>query len=503
MPLKGLKSTEWTELRATGYIIEAAPKSASLVLLISGSYSRLWIDRVQLSKAESAGPKPALENGSSGEFTLKLDASRPGESVLSTASGNTLRFEPRILTNGDRELSESGFWSIGARDKNDVVFQAALPSQGSVATVDLRAEACAVEYLAEPGLRVQYGLRNVQAASLALDLVFQLPENSTVTVADLRGTPLTLNLAEYHGFPYSTVTEIALEAAGICVSFPRGAVVWFDQSRKGQLVVTVRGSNEGRRGEMVCDVFPHCVSFARVFTRLQAEGAEFEQRSLNSAALARYEYIAANAPASLPLLASVKDRIKKLKQLREELYVEATADYSVAKDARTLLSIEKAQRSIGKFQSQFPGDPEVAALDKLVRELEAWRAALRPTRPPEEAARANILAENFYKKAAQYNQEGHVLLALTLLENVLKDYTDTPSYKPAQGLYDTIQKDLKDPAKRDAAIDKELASIDKSCDDGDWSSAMEKCQNLFKRFPDTTRNRDIMKRVRRIEERFG
>ena len=121
-------------------------------------------------------------------------------------------------------------------------------------------------------------------------------------MADLRGTPLTLSLGEYHGFPYSTVTEIALESAGICVSFPRGAVVWFDQSRKGLLVATVRGANEGRRGEVSCDVYPHCVSYARLFARVMGEAAEFEQRSLNSAALARYEYIVANAPASLPLV---------------------------------------------------------------------------------------------------------------------------------------------------------------------------------------------------------
>ncbi|CAG0976917.1 FHA domain-containing protein FhaB [Planctomycetaceae bacterium] len=503
MPLKGLGSKDWTEIRGTGYVLEATTQPSSVVLLISGSYSRLWIDRVQLSRSGQAGPKPTLDNGQSGDFTLKLDASRPGEAVLGTAAGNSLRFAPRVLTNGDRQLSENGFWAIGARDKSDVAFLAALPSQGGVATLDLHAEPCAVDYIVEPGLLVKYSLRNAQAASLAVDLVFPLSENASVTVADLRGTPLTLSLAEFHGFPYSTVTEIAMESAGICVSFPRGVVVWFDREKKNQLSVTVRSANESRRGELECAIYPHCVSNARLFARLMNEASEFEQRLLNSAALARYEHIVANAPKTLPLAVTAGERVKKLKQARDDLYTEALADYSVAKDVRTLLAIEKAQRSIGKFQSQFPGDAEVSPLEKLTRELEEWRKAVQPTRPPEEAAKANLMAENFLRNAQKYNEQGHMLLALTMLENVLKDYGDTPSYKAARELYDQIRKDLLDAGKRDVIIDKELAAIDKACDDGNWDVAMEKCQELFKRFPDTPRNRDIMKRVRRIEERFG
>ncbi len=503
LPLKDVSSTAWTEVRATGYVLESPSQPATIVILISGSYSRLWIDRVQLAKAAQAGVKPGLENGQSGDFTLKLDASRPGETVLGTAAGQSLRFAPRILTQGDRQLSENGFWSIGARDKSDVVFQAALPSQGGIATLDLHAEPCAVDYIAEPGLMIKYSLRNVQAVSLAMELVFPLPDTARVTVADLRGTPLTMSLAEFHSFPYSTVTEIALEEAGLCVSFPRGVVAWFDREKKGVLRVTVRSASDARRGELECAVYPHCVSNARLFARLMIEASEFEQRQLNSAALVRYEYIIAHAPKTLPLATTAGERVKRLKQLRDDLHTEALADYSVAKDVRTLLAIEKAQRSIGKFQNQFPGDTEVSALDKLARELEEWRVAVQPTRPPEEAAKANITAESFLRNAQKYHEQGHVLLALTMLENVIKDYSDTPSFKPARELYDQIRKDLQDATKRDAIIDKELAAIDKACDDGNWDVAMDKCQELFKRFPDTTRNRDIMKRVRRIEERFG
>lgn len=502
LPLKGLTSSNWTQIHAMGYVLDAPGDESTLVLLISGSFTRLWLDRVQLAAASQPGPKPVLENGRSGDFTLKLDASRPGEAILSNAAGNNLRFVPRVLTSGDRQLSENGFWSIGARDKSDVVFQAALPSQGTVATLDLHAEPCAVDYIVEPGLMVRYALRNALSGSLAVDLQFTLPEDAAVTVADLRGTPLTLNLAEYHGFPYSTVTEIALESLGICVSFRRGAVIWVDREKKGQLVVTARSANEAHRGELECAIYPHCVSNARLFARLMSEAAEFEQRSLNSAALNRYEYVVATAPTTLPLVATARDRIKKLKQLRDELHTEALADYEVAKDVRTLLAIEKAQRSIGKFQSQFPGDAEVAALDKLAREMEEWRNAIRPTRPPEEMAKATLRAEQFLQAARAYFDQGHVLLALTMLENVLKDYADTASYKPAREMHDKIMADMGDAAKRDAIIDKELAEIDKACDAGEWATAMEKCQDLFKRFPDTPRNRDIMKRMRRVEERF-
>ncbi len=40
-----------TEIRGTGYVLEAPTQPSSVVLLISGSYSRLWIDRVQLSRS--------------------------------------------------------------------------------------------------------------------------------------------------------------------------------------------------------------------------------------------------------------------------------------------------------------------------------------------------------------------------------------------------------------------------------------------------------------------
>lgn len=503
LPLKGVSSADWTEMKASGYVLGTPAANANLVLLLSGSYTRLWIDRVQVARSKQAAAKPVLESGQSGEFTLKLDASRPGESVLATSAAQEMRLVPRVLTQGDRQLSESGFWSIGARDKSDVVFQAAIPSMGAVATLDLHAEPAAVEYFDDPGLRVKFKLRNTQETSLAVDFVFSVADDAKITVADMRGTPLTLNLSEYHGFPYSTVTEIAHESARICVSFPRGVVVWVDRERKGRLVVTARSSDESRRSEVECVFFPICVSNARLFARLFNEAVEFERRPLYSAAIARFEAIVAQAPKTLPCYAKAEERLKRLRQIREELYVEALADYAVAKDVRTLLAIEKAQRSIGKFQSQFPGDSEVSALEKLARELEEWRNAVRPTRPPEELAKANIMAENFLRAARRYQEQGHILLALAMLENVLKDYTDTTSYKASRELYDAIVRDMNDASKRDAVIDRELAEVDRLCDSGEWAAAMDKCQELFKRFPDTPRNRDIMKRIRRIEERFG
>jgi len=501
--LKDLSQTAWKEIRATGILTQASPKLAKLAILISGSFTRLWIDRVQLTKVEQPGAVAAsLSATTSGDLTLTCDAARPGETVLLNANGNKLRFTPRVLTSNDRELSEPGFWAVGAQDKSSVVFQAALPSRGSVAALDLHPELCASEHLAEPGLRVQYLLhKNFESDTLALDVQFS-PGTSTVTISDMRGTPLTVNLAEFHGFPYSTVTEVAVESQGLCVVFPRGAVLWLDQSRKGMLVATVRAAQEARRNEVVCDVYPRSVSTARLFARLVSQAESFDSRELFSAALARYEYILANAPAGLPCAAGVKDRIAKIRIRRDELFGLVKTAYAEAKDTRTADSIELAQRNLNKFVAEFPGDAEVSKLESWVKDLSDWRAAIKSTRPPEEAAKATLDADGFLRRAKDYQKQGHTLLALALLENILQDYKDTPSFLPAKTLHDEIMNEIQDPAKRDEVIDRELAIIDKASDDGDWAAAMERCQNLFKRFPDTSRNRDIMKRVRRIEERF-
>lgn len=500
-PLKGLSSQTWTEVKATGTVLES-PKGARLVLLIAGSFARLWLDRVSVSRASDAAPAP-LEALSSGDLKLTHDRSRTGECVISHANTHQLRVVPRVLAPNDRQLSESGFWTIGARDKRDLAFLAALPSRGIVSTVDFRPEPCAVQYLQEPGIRITYGLRNdVQGASLAANIEIALTDQAVVTVADLRGTPLTLSLADFHGFPYSTVTEISIERQGLCVAFPRGAVLWLDQTRKNVLVATVRSSHETKRHEVSLDVYPHSLAHARLYARLLREAEEFDSRSLFSAALARYTYLLEKAPSTLAGLDAVKERVTRIKTRRDELHAEAQTAYAVAKDTRTLLAIDQAQRAVGKFLAEFPGDAEAAGFEKLSRELSDWRAAIRVTRPPEEAAKANLYAESFLRAAKDHEKNGHVLLALAFLENITRDYQDTSSFKEATEIYTRLTRDLQDPAKRDAAIDRELSEIDKACDAGDWSGAMERCQALFKRFPDTPRNRDIMKRVRRIEERF-
>ncbi|KAA0216401.1 FHA domain-containing protein [bacterium] len=500
-PLKGLSSQTWTEVKATGTVLES-PKGARFVLLVAGSFAKLWLDRISVSRI-SEGTAAPLEAVSSGALKLTHDRSRTGECVVSNGSGHSLRIVPRVLAPNDRQLSEAGFWTIGARDKRDLALLAALPSRGMVSTVDFRAEPCAVQYLQEPGIRVTYVLRNdVQGATLAANLEFALSEQAVVTVADLRGTPLMLSLGDFHGFPYSTVTEISIERQGLCVAFPRGAVLWLDQSRKNVLVATVRSSHETKRLEVSLDVYPHSLAHARLYARLLREAEEFDSRSWFSAALARYTYLLENAPDTMAGLDAVKDRVTRIKTRRDELHAEAQTAYAVAKDTRTLLAIDQAQRAVGKFLAEFPGDAEASGFEKFSRELSEWRAAIRVTRPPEEAAKANLYAESFLRAAREHEKNGHVLLALAFLENITRDYQDTSSFKEATEMYTRLTRDLQDPAKRDAAIDRELAEIDKACDAGDWSGAMERCQALFKRFPDTPRNRDIMKRIRRIEERF-
>jgi hypothetical protein len=62
---------------------------------------------------------------------------------------------------------------------------------------------------------------------------------------------------------------------------------------------------------------------------------------------------------------------------------------------------------------------------------------------------------------------------------------------------------MSDPVARDQAIDKELVGIDEDIKFKDYKRARDRCIALFKRFPDTPRNRDIMKRLRKVEDAFG
>ncbi|MCC6573424.1 MAG: FHA domain-containing protein [Planctomycetes bacterium] len=496
-----LGPAEWTQVRALGLMLLAPAPESRLTLQVSGQFNKLWIDRVVIEAGPVVAEKPGAVSG--GEYKLELDASRPGLTRVLLGETQVLTIMPRIIaTSTDRDIAEPEFWSCAAVDSRSYTFMAALPSKGVAEAVDISGETRTNSYFADAGLGLKAGMRRGAGdASLALEIVAPLAAENEILVADRAGAMLKVNLAEFHIVPYSTISEVTILPNGPCLSFPRGVVAWFDLARPGKLGVTVRASGM-TRSEAALEIYPRSVAEARIFARVLQEAQEFEKLDLFSAALARYQYVADNAPAALSSPLAARARIAEIGRIRDRMRKEVDAAYDAAAAQKTPVKLEAALARAQAFIGNFSADADVKAVQQKIDQLQQWKTTAAPVRPPKELQIAIGIAKGFYEAAVEQHKTGHVLFALLLLDNVIRDYSDTPYYKDAIKLFNEINAPLNDAAKRDAAIDSELKAIDVLCDRNDWNGALERCRALFKRFPDTPRNRDIMVRMHKIEAKF-
>ncbi|MCC6464232.1 MAG: FHA domain-containing protein [Planctomycetes bacterium] len=504
--LPDVKIGQWTEVAVPGVLPGELPSHGRLRVLVSGNFGKLWLDRIELRKAADDTVVLPFSAVDAGGMKLRLDSRRPGRVSVGGQTGSAVTMEPRLVSFENRTVSEPDLWCIGSLEPDAVAFRAMMAGRGEIRGVELRAAAARNEYFSERGLRLDWRLSERGGASLALDLTIPLTDESTVMVADRRGAPLVVERSQQHAYPYATISELTVSDAGFSLAFPAGVVAWFDLSSPGVLVVTVRAALESARDSLGVDVHARPLMFARLYDRMFKEGERLWQARHCSAAEVRFNYLTSPSAVhrDLAVVGKARDRLIEIAAARINLRETADKAWQEVSGTRSRRTIEEALAAVLRYIAEFPGDEEtVRELNKRREQLEDWAAeAAIQKRTPEQQKEAEGVARAYYDAADAKHKEGNVLLALVMLENILREYADTTAFREAKVLYDQINKDLADPAKRDAVINAELARIDEDIKFEDYAHAREKCLKLFRRFPDTPRNRDIMQRLRRIESAF-
>jgi hypothetical protein len=163
-----------------------------------------------------------------------------------------------------------------------------------------------------------------------------------------------------------------------------------------------------------------------------------------------------------------------------------------------------AERSVRRYLATWRGEEDADEVERKYTRIDIWRGELEALkRTPEEKKQAVAIAQSLWAGAEAKYDAGDLLASLMLVENLVKVYAGTSVHRKAVVLYEEIQQKMADPVARDQAIDKELVGIDEDIKFKDYKRARDRCIALFKRFPDTPRNRDIMKRLRKVEDAFG
>lgn len=503
--LLDVKVGQWTEYPLAGVLVGESPTSGRVRLMLSGNFTRIWLDRLELGKGGGDKPQTPFASLAQAELKPAFGRNLAAEVVVTNARDLQASFAPRLLAVDNRSLSEPDLWCVDHSTGASTRLRALLPLRGETRDAELRAEARKSDYFPEAGLRLTWKLAERGASNFALEVQLPLPEGASIVVADRLGAPLVVDRAAVHAYPYATLSELAVNDTDFTLCFPQGAVVWLDFSRRGTLGLILRSSPENARDGFMVDIFSKPMMFARLYDRLYKEGERlFEVRNY-AAAEARYSWLTASTRAQrdLPVVGRAAARIKDIAEQRSKAKERVDAAWKALDAGRSRAALETCEGALEQYLREFRADEVCADLREKLDQVRKWlKEAAATRRPPDQQKEAEAFARSFYEDAKAKQKEGNLLLALLLAENVLRDYADTAAYRDAQALYDEIQKTLADPAARDKHIDAALAKIDEEIKFENYPLARKLCNELFKRFPDTPRNREIMLRVRKIDQAF-
>ena len=501
----GIRGTEWAQFTMTGTTLAPLPESANLRLMVAGGYSRLWIDRVDLTSTAEKRTTEPFSGLDSPNLKPGFNPTKPAQVEVVNNSGRTVRFQPKLLAHDNEHLSEQDLWAVNKVTSDSVTYAALMAGRGDAAAVKFQIESYDNGYFSEHGLRLDWALTQGGGSTLAVDVVLPRPPELTITVVDRRGYYLSLDQDAIHAYAYSTISEFMVDGTGISVSFPRGAVVWFDLSRAGVLTATIRAAQETNRKGITIELNSRPLVFARLYQRLYDEAMRLMDADHYSAARERFLYLTSGArpDSDLPVIAKASERLNEIELHLAAMQKKVESAWEKASSTRGRVALIDAKSLVLQYIAEFPSEDDIAEMNKRLDDIEAWLAEVNTgKRTPAEMAEAEATAKSLYEAAEVSDQEGNVLLALVMLENIMKDYSDTSQYLNAQALYDKITEKLEDPAEQNRIIDEELAGIDEDIKFADWERGRNRCLALFKRFPNTERNRDIMKRLRIIENAF-
>ncbi|MBX3460782.1 MAG: FHA domain-containing protein [Planctomycetes bacterium] len=500
----GLRGGEWSKIEFDGRIVAPLPANGTYRLLVSGNFSVLWIDRLEISKLTDSTEKP-FRRVTEAEVTLRLDDDLPVQSLVENGR-NAARFTPRLLAHGNEGVSDHDLWAVQSLDGERVVYNAMLARNGDAASVELHAATRPAVYFQSNGVALTWSLRKGNSAdSLAVEIELPLPPGADIAVSDRRGMPLIVTREHIHTFAYSTISEVMVNDTDLAVSFPEGAVVWFDISRPGRLIVVVRAALGDTRRSMRAVVYNRPLMFARQYEALYDEARRMWEAGHGSAAKTRLLWLLApNRPhRELGVISRARDLMEKLQGARIDLVEDVEQAWQIAERTQTGPSVEAAIEMVRRYTDTWPGEADIPEMEARLKRLNAWKVEIDARkRSPADMQKAEAMAKRLWLDAQQANKNSHVLLAMLLLENILRDYGDTSMQRDASVMYEQLTAKLKDPVERDKAIDAELAGIDEDIKFKDYARAHDRCVKLFRRFPDTPRNRDIMKRLRQVEDAF-
>ncbi|MBZ0137631.1 MAG: FHA domain-containing protein [Planctomycetes bacterium] len=502
----GIRGTEWAQFTMSGTTLTPPPESAQLRLMVAGGFSRLWIDRVELTRTADDRATVPFGGLDSPNLIAGFNPDKPALVDVAGVSGRgSARFQPKLLDYSNRHLSEDDLWAVSKVSNDSVTYAAMLAAQGDAGAVKFQIDSYDNGYFTDHGLRLDWMLAQGGGATLAVEITLPLPSGATVTVVDRRGYYLDLNQQAVHAYAYSTVSEFMVDESGISVSFPRGAVVWFDLSRPGAVVATVRAAQESNRKGVTVDVNSRPLMFARLYQRLYGEAQRMMDAKYYSAARERFLYLTSDArrDRDLPVINRARERLTEIADHLTEVKERLETSWESARTNRNRPSLLEVKEVLLQYIAEFPGEGDIGEMGERLASIEIWLAELvAEQRTPAEMAEAEAIARSLLDAAEGSNGNGNVLLALVMLENIMKNYSDTSQYRNAQALHEKIMTKLADPAEQNRVIDEELKGIDEDIKFADWERGRNRCLALFKRFPNTKRNRDIMKRLRIIESAF-
>lgn len=501
----GIKGTQWTQLNAVGAPVTELPGDAHLRLLISAGFSKLWIDRLEIVKTKETPNAQPFTNMDAGLLEFAFAEGRPATTEIRNRDGAPVRFQPRLLAFDDSNVSEDELWAVAAVKPRAVNYTAMMPSRANAAAMTFEAGTYDNGYFTDNGVKLDWTVTQGPGVTLGVDVVLPFSRHAELVVADRRGMPLAVDRNAVHAYAYSTVSEIVVGEADISVSFPRGAVVWLDFSRRDRLVATVRAPMETARKGMSLHVNSRPLMFARLYERIYKEGVRMMNAEHYSAAIERFNYLTnPNRPdRDVPVIALAQRKLNEIEVARAELETAVDEAWDRVTESRNTQTVRDAKKMVLRYLAEFPGDARAETMADRRDLLNTWEAQLElEARTPDEMEEAEKIARELYAAAEQSYDSGNLLLALVMLENIQRDYADTSRFIAARTLMEEINAQLDDVAERDRVIDKELAGIDEDIKFEDYNRARQRCVALFKRFPDTDRNRDIMKRLRAIESAF-
>jgi pSer/pThr/pTyr-binding forkhead associated (FHA) protein len=502
----GIRSASWASIEFTGVSIRHPPENAHIRLLISGAFSKLWIDRLELTPVGESTSTTPVAMLTATNLEVSLNETIPVEALVRSTTGHTARFMPVLLGHEDVVLSEPDLWSAYDSDARRTLFSALMPARGEAASLEFTAASAQAEFFTERGFDLRWQVRQGNVESLAMSIELPLPQDATVMIADRRGVPVVVSRNTLHTYPYATITEIMVNDTDLALGFPQGAVVWLDFTRPGVLRITARTGVEVQRDRFRVQVFSRPRMFARMYERLYDEALRMWEADHGSAAYERLRYLThpSRPHRELEVISRAEHKLSELEAAHSALLREFNATWLVAEGTQSPEAVAQAGTLMQRYLAIWPGRGGIRNLPDRERQLRIWRAELqRRERTPEQLAAAEANANVLYDRADRLHRDGNNLQALMLVENLLRDYSDTSVYRRSLILYEEIAREMQDERIRDSVIDEELAGIDEDIRFRDYDRALRRAQALFRRYPDTPRNREIMQRLRAIERARG